>query len=215
MIYVFCGDDTKNKLENYEKFIKSISKDTQIFTISRNNFNKDQIESLYSGSSLFFAKNTVLFQGVLENEETREFFLSRLKLISESINNFILLESKVTKVLMDALKKVGAEIKSFELPKEKKEKFNNFLLANAFGDKDKLNLWIYFRQAVDKGVGLEELVGVLFWKIKDMILKKNFSKIKEDRLKELSSNISYLLPRARQEGIDAEVALEKFLLEVF
>jgi hypothetical protein len=116
---------------------------------------------------------------------------------------------------MDALKKVGAEIKSFELPKEKKEKFNNFLLANAFGNKDKLNLWIYFRQAVDKGVGLEELVGVLFWKIKDMILKKNFSKISENRLKDLGAEISYILPKSRKEGRDAELELEKFLLEVF
>ena len=72
-----------------------------------------------------------------------------------------------------------------------------------------------FRQAVDLGVGLEELTGVLFWKAKDMLLKNNFRKLSEKELKNLTSKISYLLPEARQKGIDAEIAFEQFLLEVF
>ena len=99
--------------------------------------------------------------------------------------------------------------------KEKKEKFNNFLLANAFGARHKLNLWIYFRQAVDRGVMMEELTGVLFWKVKDMLLNKNFSKFKEAELKKIASKLSYLLPEARKKGLDAEMAFEQFLLEAF
>ena len=117
------------------------------------------------------------------------------------------------KPVLDAFKKSRAELKIFELSKEKKEKFDNFLLANAFGNRDKLNLWIYFRQAVDLGVGMEELIGVLFWKGKDMILKKNFAKFKPEELENFVSKISYLLPEARKEGIDAEAAFERFLLE--
>ena len=103
----------------------------------------------------------------------------------------------------------------FQPPKEPKSKFNSFLLANAFGSKDKLNLWIYFRQAMHKGVAMEELVGVLFWKIKDMLIKKNFSKFKESELKSFAGRLSYLLPKARKAGGDVEIALEQFLLEVF
>ena len=99
--------------------------------------------------------------------------------------------------------------------KEKKEKFDNFLIASAFANRDKLNTWLYFRQAIDKGVAMEELTGILFWKIKDMILKKNFSKFKEGELKNFAAKISYLLPEARKEGRDAESALERFLLEAF
>ena len=62
---------------------------------------------------------------------------------------------------------------------------------------------------------MEELVGVLFWKIKDMILKKNFSKFSEAKLKSFAMKLSYLLPEARKKGVDAESAFEKFLLEVF
>ena len=111
--------------------------------------------------------------------------------------------------------KSKAEVRVFDLPKEKKEKFDNFLIANAFTNKDKLNTWIYFRQSIDLGVSLEEINGVLFWKIKDMILKKNFNKFKDEQLKYFIEKLSYLLPEARKNGVDAESAFEQFLLEAF
>ncbi len=218
MLYLFTGDDSKKKLASYEQFIKSLPKGSETFAISRNNFNQMQIESLYSGSSLFSTKSIVLFSNILEYEENRSFILEKLQLMQDSVNSFIFLEGKMLKPVMDAFKEVApgkSQINIFELPKEKKEKFDNFLIANAFAGKDKLNTWIYFRQAMDRGVGMEEIIGVLFWKIKDMILKSNFSKFSETQLKDFSSRISYLLPEARGAGLDAEATLEQFLLEAF
>ena len=215
MIYLFTGDDTKNKFISYEKFIKSIPTSTAIFFINRNEFNPIQIESFYSGSSLFSVLSAVIFQNIFEREETRDFVLEKLKLMGESANSFIFLEGKLNKSILDAFKKVRAELNIFELSKEKKEKFDNFLVANAFGKRDKLNTWIYFRQAMEKGVGMEELIGVLFWKIKDMLIRKDFHKFSESELKNSATRLSYLLPEARKEGRDAESAFEQFLLEIF
>ena len=213
MIYLFAGDDTKTKRLNYEKFLKSLSAET-IF-INRNNFNKIQIESLYSGASLFSPKYCVVFEGILEYEDNRDFILEKLGLMTDSASDFIFLEGKLLKPILEAFKKAKAELNIFELPKEKKEKFDNFLVANAFVNKDKLNMWVYFRQAMDRGVGMEEIIGVLFWKIKDMILKRDFRKFSEADLKNSASRLSYLLPKARKEGRDAEASFEQFLLEVF
>ncbi len=215
MIYLFCGNDTKNKHSYYEKFIKSIPIGTETFFISRNDFDQTQIESLYSGAGLFFSKCVVIFSNIFEREEMQDFILKKLKLMDKSDNSFVFLEGKLNKSILDIFKKTRAKINIFELPKEKTEKFDNFLVANAFEKKDKLNMWIYFRQAIDKGVGMEELIGVLFWKIKDMILRKNFSKFSEEQLKTFASKLSYLLPKARKEGLDAEASFEQFLLEVF
>jgi hypothetical protein len=218
MLYLFSGDDSKNKILNYEKFIISIPLGTEIFFINRNDFNPVQIESFYSGASLFSALSAIVFQNILEYEETRDFVLEKLKLMGQSDNSFIFLERKLNKPILDAFKKVGAkrtQINIFELPKEKKEKFDNFLVANAFINKDKLNTWIYFRQAMEVGVGMEEIIGVLFWKIKDTIIKKDFRKFQEEQLKNFASRLSYLLPEARKVGRDAESALEQFLLEAF
>ncbi len=218
MIYLFAGDDTKTKRLAYERFLKSIKKETDTFFINRNNFNKLQVESLYSGAGLFSPKSVVAFEGILEYEDNRDFILGKLEQIGNSTSTFIFLEGKLAKPILDAFKK--AEVKEnqlniFELPKEKKEKFDNFLVANAFSAKDKLNMWMYFRQAMDRGVGMEEIIGVLFWKIKDMILKRDFRKFSETELKNSSARLSYLLPEARTRGLDAEASFEQFLLEVF
>ncbi|OGJ08792.1 hypothetical protein A2356_02450 [Candidatus Nomurabacteria bacterium RIFOXYB1_FULL_39_16] len=215
MLYLFSGDDAKNKIINYEKFIKSLPKDVEVFRVNRNDFDQVQIESFYSGSSLFSTKSAVVFSGILEYEETREFILEKLELMGKSGNTFVFWEGRLNKPILDTFRKARAELNVFELPKEKKEKFDNFLVANAFANKDKLNTWVYFRQAVDVGVVMEELIGVLFWKIKDMLLKKNFSKFSEEQLKNYVSKISYLLPEARKKGLDAESAFEQFLLEAF
>ena len=215
MLYLFCGNDVKSKRSSYEKFINSISSSTEKFFISRNNFNKMELESLYSGASLFSLLSTTVFENIFEYEENRDFILERLNLMGESPNYFVFLEGKLNKSILDAFKKVHAKFNIFELPKEKTEKFNNFLVANAFGQKDKLNMWIYFRLALNQGVGMEELIGVLFWKIKDMIIKKDFRKFSEEQLKNYVSKLSYLLPQARKEGHDAESVFEQFLLEVF
>ena len=218
MIHLFTGDDAKNKRIVYEKFVKSIPKSTETLFINRNNFNETQIESLYSGAGLFFSLSAVIFEGVLEREETRDFILEKLALMGESKNTFVFLEGKLLKPILDIFKKIEPkrlQINIFELPKEKKEKYDNFLVANAFSNRDKLNTWICFRQAMDLGVGMEEIIGVLFWKIKDMILKKDFRKFKEEELKNFAGKLSYLLPEARKYGRDAESAFEQFLLEAF
>ena len=218
MIHLFTGDDAKNKRIVYEKFVKSIPKSTEVLFINRNNFDETQIESLYSGAGLFFSLSAVIFEGVLEREETRDFILEKLALMGESKNTFVFLEGKLLKPILDIFKKIEPkrlQINIFELPKEKKEKYDNFLVANAFSNRDKLNTWICFRQAMDLGVGMEEIIGVLFWKIKDMILKKDFRKFKEEELKNFAGKLSYLLPEARKYGRDAEAVFEQFLLEAF
>ncbi len=217
MIFLFTGDDTKNKYVAYEKFLKSIPPAEERFSISRNNFDKTYVENLYSGSGLFFKKCTVVFSGILDNEDTRDFVMEKLESFGKSGNTFIFLEGKLSKPILDAFKKngKGAEVYSFELPKEKKEKFDGFLLANAFGSKEKLNLWVYFRQAMGKGVMIDELSGILFWKIKDMILKRDFRNFKEVELQNQAMRLSRLLPESRKEGIDVEAAFERFLLETF
>jgi len=105
MIYLFTGDDTKKKRTAYEKFLKGFPKETEVLSVSRNNFDKMQIESLYSGSGLFFTKSAVTFESILDHEETRDFILDKLPLIGDSGNDFIFLEGKLLKPILDNFKK--------------------------------------------------------------------------------------------------------------
>ncbi len=220
MIYLFSGEDIKSKLASHEKFIKSLPKGIEVFSIGKNDFDFMQIESFYSGSGLFSPKSAIVFTNIFEREDIRDFILEHLGDMEKSENYFIFSEGKLLKPMLDAFKKAGVKpdrISIFDAvgTKGKTEKFNSFLLANAFGSKDKLNLWIYFRQAMDKGVSLEELSGVLFWKAKDMLIKQSYGKFSEPELKDFASRLAYLLPEARSKGRDAEEAFEVFLLEAF
>lgn len=215
MIYLFCGDDIKNKHKTYEELIKSGLSASEIFRIDKNSFNRAEMENFYSGSGLFFKKCLVVLTNVFERSENLDFILEKISSLADSPNTFIFLEGKLNKPVLESFKKAGAEVKVFDQPKIKKERYNNFLLADAFGKKDRLHLWIYFRQAIDNGAGLEELAGILFWKAKDLILKRDFKEFKESELKNFAGRISYLLPEARRNGLEAEYALERFLLETF
>lgn len=215
MIYLFAGDDFKKKLENYENFSAKITKDAEIFSISNTNFGENIFESLLGGAGLFNAKKVIFFSNILEREENEEIIIPRLQDMSDSVDSFVFLEGKLNKTVLDAFKKVRAEINYFEFPKEKKERFNNFLLADALSNRDKLKLWIYFRQATDLGVSLEELTGVMSWKVKDMILKKNFYKFKKEELQNIAFMLATILPKSRGDGKDDEASLEKYLLEIF
>jgi len=211
MIYLFAGSDYLARHGAYEKFLKKLGKETELFSFNRENFDPRQLESLYSGAGLFFKKSATTLHQVLDNTEAAEFILARLFLLEKSQNIFIFLESKLPKAAIEAFKKVEAKINTFD--KEKQEiKFNNFILANALGRKDKLNLWIAFRQALAAGASLEELSGVLFWKAKDMLLKNNFGKWERSEIKDFTGKLAYLLPEARREGREAEAAFEEFIL---
>jgi hypothetical protein len=216
MLYLFAGADATAKLKGYESFVKKVGAGTEVLFISNNDFDKMQAESLYSGSGLFGGKSLVTFSQVLEREEARDFLLNKLKQMELSSNTFIFLEGKLNKPVIDAFKKTvaeGSQVNIFEPAKERGEKFNNFVLANAFGERNKLNLWIHYREALAHGASLEELTGILFWKVKDMLLKKSLGKYKKNELENFAKKISFLVPEARKEGRDAEAALEQFLLE--
>ena len=218
MIYLFSGDDTPKKLFAYEEFLKTLSERTPVFFVSKNDFDFTQLESFYSGASLFSAQSAVVLRDILEDEEIRKFILEKLKFLGESQNIFVFMEGELKKPVLDAFKKARTELNIFEkkpTPSGGGKKFDNFLIANAFASKDKFHTWLYFRQAVERGTELEPLAGILFWKIKDMLLKHNFSKFKESELQNFAAKIATLLPESRKAGPESESAMEQFLLEAF
>lgn len=215
MVYLFAGDYPEMKMKNYEAFVSDLPTGTEIFNIGKSDFDPMQVESLYSGAGLFFSKCAVIFSNVFENANAKDFLLSHLNSLQESGNDFIFLEGKLLKAELDTFREVRAEINYFELPKSKKEKYDNFLVANAFASGNKFMTWYHFRRAMDLGVGMEEIIGVLFWKIKDMLLRADFRRFPKEHLQKCASRVAYLLPEARKRGLDDEAVFEKFILEAF
>ena len=91
---------------------------------------------------------------------------------SASANIIIFSEDSTTKPVRALFEKSGAEITEFEKEAKSTEvKFNVFSLTDAFGARDKKNLWLLFTEAIKKS-SPEEIHGILFWQIKNMFLVK-------------------------------------------
>lgn len=206
MIYVLTGDDTKSKSE----YIRGLTVGRESFFVSISNLSRDLIMSYATNISLFGETPVVILEDVLREES---FILDDpdLKLLKDSNTVFIFKEDKLTALEQKKYKKYG-EVKIFESKKDlPPQKFNVFSVTDAFARRDKVSTWTLYLQSISSGVEPEALAGILFWKIKNMILSgsKTFSK---EELKYQSSNIVSLYHKAHRGDKDFPIGLEQFIL---
>jgi hypothetical protein len=206
MIYFLLGGN----IENRNAYIKDLIKGNESFFFSSNDLNKELILSYSNNVNLFEQSPVIIVDNVL-NEESLDFSAKELESMKESETIFIFKEEKMSIPDQKKYKKYG----EFKILESKKiipiQKFNVFSLTDAFANRDKINAWILYNQGVEKGIEPEVISGVLFWKIKTMILNGSrlFSK---DELKNQSSPIVSIYHNAHREECDFSLSLEQFIL---
>src|SRR3989344_6587563 len=177
MLYLLHGTDINKKQKERIKILDLLSKkftNTEKVSFGDVVFDITNIESLISSQGLFGKRFLVSFDHVLENENIADVLLERLLRMSESENIFIFSENKILKEILKKFEKTGAEIQEFPLLK-KTEKENVFAIANALERKNKKEIWIIFNKLTNSGIPSEKILGILFWKTKDMMLRRNLS----------------------------------------
>ena len=112
--------------------------------------------------------------------------------------------------------------------------FNIFDLATCFGNRNKKDLWVLYQKTRARDIPSEEVSGIIFWQLKMIFLAMNsrdaseaglkpfvFNKAKgylknysEVELKKMSANLVYIYHNARRSGLNLDLALEKFILEL-
>ncbi len=155
-----------------------------------------------------------------------------IKEYKETEHILIFSEQFVLKKDREAFEKIGANIKLFEKEVEqKKEKFNTFALADLLGGRDKKKLWLAFHKAVNDGVSIEEIHGILFWQLKnlalvktsnsnpgmnDFVYSKNKSFARNFSIKEVQdfSERMTKIFHSRDTYRTLEIDLEKFILDL-
>jgi hypothetical protein len=146
-----------------------------------------------------------------------------------SKNIIIFSEETITKPIIKVFEKVESIIHDFgKEEKIKKQEFNMFSLTDALGARDKKNLWLLFRQAIQKG-SPEEIHGILFWQIKNLALVKTSTtnpgmnpfvyqktsgyaqKFSLEEIQKISRDLVYMFHN-RDAYSTLEIDLEKFIL---
>jgi len=210
MIYFFYGNDIEKRVEAREGIARSFDSSFEMSDVS---WEKERFENLAKSASLFAPRQLIILENILENPETKDFILDKLDDLKNSENVFVFLEKKVIKDIVNKFNKYSEEVKEFTLPKGREEKANVFAITYPLEKRDKKNMWLEFQKLKETDTSPEALSGILFWKIKDMLLKGNSKNWSETELKNLSSKLVSLHHDAHRGLVDFPTGLEKFIID--
>ncbi len=157
--------------------------------------------------SLFGDKKVFILRNIFENENIKKEVYDKLESLSNAPHDITILADKLLVADKKVLDKIATIHESVE--KEKKaESFNPFGLANAFASGDKKKTWIMFQEVAHHSDEMEPTHGMIWWKLKDMILKNK----KDEGLKKMARELVSVYHESRLGGLGMSERLEKFFL---
>lgn len=236
MLYFLHGTDSKKSREKLHELTDTLHKkkpDAELFKIEGEQWDAARFEEFLSGQGLFENKYIVVLDKVFENAEAKASVAGSLKEIAESDNIFIFLEGAVDAPTLKKIEKHAQKTQEFEEKEKTAPKtFNIFSLTDAFGRRDKKQLWVLYEQALASGSEPEEIHGILFWQLKSILtavsaksatesglkpfvfqkatgFARNYSR---EELQKMSGRFVEIYHNARRGISEMEIGLEKFIL---
>jgi len=218
MIYFYYGTDTDKSRVKTHELIDSLQKkkpDASFFKIDSDNFSEERVREYIESQGLFSNKYIVFLDRLCEKKEIKESFLEVIKDISESENIFIVLEGKLDKATATKIEKKSEKYINFTLEEvPDKPVYNAFALADAFGRRDKKNAWMLYRKAIDEGEAPEALHGMIFWKVKILILSGYSAGWTRGDLQKTMNDLVVIYHESRRGKHELETAMESWLLSI-
>jgi hypothetical protein len=235
MLYLIYGTDSHKARKKLHELLEQAEKKRQgaeLFKITTENWSEKQFEELLVSQGLFEQKYTVVLDNLFEKKEVKEYVMNRLIDVAKSEQIFLILESGIDASSLKKIDKVAKQVQEFTKPESKKQFFNVFSVADGLIQKDKKQLWISYIDSLSKGFVAEEIHGMFFWQVKNMILAsragssgetglspfvyKNASsgskKYKIEELQNMSSELVLMTHKVRTGEGDLEIMLEKWVL---
>ena len=208
MLYVFHGTDTKTAVEKAHALVASLRAkrpDASYQKVEADDWGGSIVESHLGGQGLFSSKYIVLLDRVTEDADAKEQLPDLIPAMQESTNIFIVLEGKLNAerkraVEKSAEKAVVSDLKAVDAA-DKADGFNIFGIAGALASGDAFKAWKMYREAIDSGTAVENILGILFWKAKSITDKK------------LAKELIVLYHEGHRGRRDLELATERLLLD--
>ncbi len=237
MIYFLHGTDTKNSRKRVHEILSQLSvkrPNSEIFKLTTENWGAEQFDELLGSQGLFEKKYIVVLDFLFSLEEAKELILSKLKEMQTAEHWFLILEGKVDSSAVKKIEKFCYKTEKFEKVETKKESPIIFRITDKLLARDKKQLWVCFIDLIKQGISAEEIHGLLFWAVKNMILasrtknqkdsglapylySKSLSGSKNYSLKELqkmSNDLVGVVHLVRSGGGEMNIMLEKWILGI-
>lgn len=218
MLYFFYGTDGAKAREKASGLVATLSAkkpQASVFKMGADDWNANALGDLIGGQGLFHPISLIHLSGAFENEEAMDYVLARLSELAESPNVFVLVEGVVDVATVRAVTKVAAKVQECKKIKNETEKFSVFSLADSLAERDKKGLWVLYQRALLEGLAPENINGVLFWKVKDMLTARYPSRYwKTEELKNLSARFVALYHDSHRGLHEFPLALERLILTI-
>ncbi len=218
MLHFFYGTDGAKAREKGSILLASLWKErpqASVFKMGADDWNAIAFGDLIGEQGLFHPISLVHLSDVFENKEVKEYILAHLSEIADSPNIFVLVEGVVDIATVRIVKNAGAEVQEFKKAPGEKQKLNVFSLGDALKLRQKKELWILYQKALLEGVAPENINGVLFWKVKDMLTAGYPSRSwSADELKNLSARFVALYHDSHRGKHEFPIALERLILRM-
>lgn len=236
MLAVIYGTDSDARKTKRDLFISSIRKqhsDANLISITAPDVPPIFISETLYASDLFGTHRIIILsfplQGPLVEAELSQILENVQKRDDVSV---LVIEEKLLKADIEFYKKYTKDITPCELVKKGSPVKSFFTLSDAIVARDKKKVWSEYRKAIDANATEEELAGLMFWALKNVLLvlsgatvteaglhpfvyqktKANMSAWNKIDLHNALKALTETVHDSRRFGFDAEVSLEQFIL---
>lgn len=232
MLSVFVGKNEEGRKEIEKKLDSARKKGKTAVIVSDATFSEELVSSYFGANDLFGEEYFIFLDRIFMHSSGKDFFWKELTSFISSSNEFLLSEEKILADDIRVIEKKGGDVKVFKTTASKqKPEFNVFSLGDAFGMKNKKELWVLYEKAIRHGETPEALSGILFWQVKNMLLVlkgggetlnpfirskasrfvKNFSK---EELEKISFELVSGYHKSRRSGLPLQERVEKLILSM-
>ncbi len=214
MLYVFYGSDAESSRAKANALVQALQSkhaDAELVRVTQDETGDLNLENLLATQGLFKSSYIIYLDNL--NDLYKEWSKEEYKKMHVSGHVCVLLAERLGVVVLRDLE--GNCDKLVESKASKSTgKFNIFGIANALKSRDKKRLWTELTIARLSGVEGEGVAGMLFWAVKDMLIKRQNNKWSESELKHLAISLAGLPHKARRDAVSVFNALERLLLQV-
>lgn len=159
---LFTGNDYDAVRLAYEKFRAGLSYQPDIVVLSPVDTSADVACEHLLSQDLFGNEKLIVLDGLLSEPVVRD-------ALAQTHHRVVALEEKLSADIKKFLKKYPETIIHENKTPAKKDNAI-FGLTNHFRARDPKNMWLAYRQLLSQGHTVHQMVGVLWWQIKSMLL---------------------------------------------
>lgn len=186
MYSVFFGTNTVATRQAARQAAARVVGDTgaTLTVLDADSYRPGVVADALGSTSLFGEPQCYLIDTPSSDEVFAEEVGARLKELSESTHQFFIIEGALLAPQKKRYEKYAARME--EAKAAAAERYNVFALADSLAKRDKKTLWVQLMEVRALGIPAEEVIGILWWQVKSMLLAQKTTSATEAGMKDFT-----------------------------